>query len=145
MRPSFPGLPDREQACRGSEPKARPSSRHLAVLMETAVRLRTDSHGNSEDGGVGGRAPGPAPSPSPTPAAALLQVSPYLADLQLAGKGLWGMLGGAARGGPTSPPHQPPPPVGLGENREGRKESGALQASLFSGPRPASTPDLLTQ
>lgn len=99
MRPSFPGLPDREQACRGSEPKARPSGRHLAALMETAVRLRTDSHGNSEDGGVGGRAPGPAPSPSPTPAAALLQVSPYLADLQLAGKGLWGMLGGGRGGG----------------------------------------------
>ena len=103
MRPSFPGLPDREPACRGSEPEARPSSRHLAALMETAVRLRTDSHGNSEDGGVGGRAPGPAPSPSPTPAAALLQVSPYLADLQLAGKGLWGMWGVPGVGGPTQP------------------------------------------
>lgn len=47
MLPGFPGLPDREQACWGSEPVARPGSRHLAVPMETAVRLRTDSHGNS--------------------------------------------------------------------------------------------------
>lgn len=108
------------------------------------MRLRTDSHGNSEDSGGGGLAPGPALRPAPTPAAASRRSPPPppTTALQLSGKGLWGMWGrerGLAQ--PTSPP---PGGGGLGQSREGTGKWG-FQSISGVGPQPSLHPDLLTQ
>lgn len=115
--PSSPGLPDREQACRGSEPRPGPAAATWQRRWKPPCGYAQTVTETQRTAAVEGL-PGPAPRPAPTPAAASRRSPHPTTALQLSGKGLWGTWGGG-RGlaQPTSPA---PPGQGWGAWAEQR-------------------------